>query len=95
VTKKKKIIPKFKSIQEEAGFWDTHDVTDYFHEMKDVKVEFDLKGGKEETVTIRLQPKLKARLKSIAEGYGLQLSTLARMWLIERLRKERGESAPA
>jgi hypothetical protein len=31
-------IPDFKSIEEEAGFWDTHDFTDYLDEFKPVKV---------------------------------------------------------
>jgi hypothetical protein len=41
MTKEKKIksrIPEFKSREEEAAFWDTHDFTDYLDEMKPVKV---------------------------------------------------------
>ncbi|MBU1110425.1 BrnA antitoxin family protein [Patescibacteria group bacterium] len=33
-------IPTFKTIKEEAKFWDTHDITDYLSEMKSVEVEF-------------------------------------------------------
>ncbi len=36
--KKKLSIPKFKSIPEEAEFWDTHDSEDYaWEEAKDIK----------------------------------------------------------
>jgi CopG antitoxin of type II toxin-antitoxin system len=33
-------IPEFKSRQEEAEFWDTHDLADYWREFKTVKVRF-------------------------------------------------------
>jgi len=33
-------IPEFQSREEEAEFWDTHDITDYLEEMRPVKVRF-------------------------------------------------------
>lgn len=80
-------IPKFKTYAEEAEFWDTHDVTDYLDEMKFVDVEFLPRQKKEETVTIRIEPKLKNRLERLARSYGINLSSLARMWIIEKLRQ--------
>lgn len=80
-------IPKFKNYAEEAEFWDTHDVTDYLDEMKFVDVEFLPRQKKEETVTIRIEPKLKEKLAQMARSYGVNLSTLARIWLIEKLRQ--------
>lgn len=80
-------IPKFKTYAEEAEFWDTHDVTDYLDEMKFVDVEFLPRQKKEETVTIRIEPKLKSRLERLARSYGINLSSLARMWIIEKLRQ--------
>ncbi|MBM4402572.1 MAG: hypothetical protein FJ044_04990, partial [Candidatus Cloacimonetes bacterium] len=74
----KQKIPKFKNIQEEAKFWDTHDVTDFLSEMHDVKVVFAEPSPKEETITIRVQPAVKATLRGIASSKGLNLSTLAR-----------------
>ncbi len=41
-TKLKK-IPEFKTIEEEAEFWDTHDSTEYIDWTKAVKVSFSLK----------------------------------------------------
>ena len=35
--KQVKHIPKFKSEQEEAKFWETHSVTDYLHELKEFR----------------------------------------------------------
>jgi len=80
-------LPKFKSIKEEAEFWDTHDVTDYLSELEPVELVFDPSTEKKETLTIRVQPGLKKRLKTIAKNYGLNLSTLTRIWLIDKLKE--------
>jgi hypothetical protein len=44
--KKLKPIPKFKNIQEEAKFWDTHDTTDYLNRAKVVKIVYKPKKNK-------------------------------------------------
>ena len=80
-------IPEFKSRAEEAHFWDTHDIIDYWDEMQDVEVEFLDDSKRVETITVRVQPKLKERLGKLAKSYGINLSTLARMWMIEKLRE--------
>lgn len=80
-------IPKFKNIAEEAKFWDTHDVTDYLSEMELVDIEFLPRQKKEEAITIRIEPKLKSRLEKLARSYGINLSALARMWIIEKFRQ--------
>ena len=86
MTKIKK-IPKFKNIKEEARFWDTHDVSDYLSKMKEVKTSFELSAPKEETLTIRVQSSLKKQLEKIAKNYGVNLSTLLRIWFIDKLRE--------
>ncbi len=80
-------IPKFKSIQEEADFWDKNDITDFLPEMKRVKVCYKPKIVKEESIVIRVQPKMKKRLEDMAENQGINLSTMLRMWFVERLNK--------
>jgi len=80
-----KIIPKFKNLAEEAEFWDKNDVTDFLPEMKVIKVKSNLKIIKEDSVVIRIQPKMKKRLEMIAEDEGLPLSTMLRIWFTERL----------
>lgn len=82
-----KNLPKFKSYQEEAEFWDSHDVTDYFDRNHQIILDFTKSKSKKESVlTVRLQPELKVRLGSVAQDMGIQPSTLARLWLIERLK---------
>ena len=73
---KKLTIPKSSSIQEEARFWDTHDATDYFDQMENVKAKFVLKSPKAESVTIRLQPEIKRRLVKAAKKWGVSSPTL-------------------
>lgn len=78
-------IPNFKSYKEEAEFWDTHSLADYWDKWKDVDIVFDLDKPRDETLVVRLQKDLKEKLEKIARSRGLNLSTLARMWLIEKL----------
>lgn len=89
-TKERPRIPEFKSIQEEAEFWDKHDTTDYEDEFKPVKVRFakNLSQG----ITVRLDPGTLGELRDLARSKGIGPTTLARMWILERLGQE--ESTP-
>jgi predicted DNA binding CopG/RHH family protein len=84
---KKKVsrIPKFKNLTEEAEFWDTHDFTEFQDELKPVRVKFNFGKPKEETITVRLQSGLKTKLAKVAEEMGINTSTLARMWIVEKI----------
>ena len=79
-------IPDFKSIQEEAKFWDNHDFTEFINEARPVKLTVDLALPKEELITVKLQSSLKGKLSQLAQEMGIGVSTLVRMWLVERLR---------
>ena len=70
------------TYEEEAHFWDTHDITDYEDETEEVEIIFDLKKPREKIVPIRMQAELRDRLDQIARSKGLNLSTLIRMWLM-------------
>lgn len=73
-------IPKFKSSEEEAEFWDVHDATDYFtfkrHRVK-------LTRG----ITVRLDDQTLAAIERRAQEQGIGPSTLVRVWLRERVSK--------
>ena len=84
-------IPAFQSIEEEAAFWDTHDVTDFLDESQPAEISV----GQElaERLTIRLDKADRELLVKEARANGVGPSTLARMWLKERLREETKSSA--
>lgn len=85
-------IPEFKSREEEAEWWDTHDLADYQDEFKTVNARFAKKlSSLSEGITIRLDPRTLAALRSEAQQKGIGPTTLARMWILERLQKS-GES---
>jgi predicted DNA binding CopG/RHH family protein len=81
--KPKEPIPRFASREEEAEFWDTHDLADYWQEFKPVRARFakNLSKG----ITIRLDPDTLAELRKQAHARGIGPTTLVRMWIIERL----------
>src|SRR3989344_3447686 len=87
--KKKTRIPEFKTYEEEANFWDTHSVTDFEDETEDVEIIFELNKPRDETLVVRLQKDFKEKLEKFARSKGLNVSTLARMWLMEKLQSNR------
>ena len=78
-------IPEFASIAEEAEFWDTHDLTDYWDELRPIRVRVadDLSDG----LTVRLARADREELERRANEHGVGADTLARLWLEERLRE--------
>jgi len=40
--KLKKIPEEFKTYEEAADFWDTHDSTDYLDNLEEIEVEVDI-----------------------------------------------------
>lgn len=80
-------IPKFKSLEEEANFWDTHSVTDFEDELEDVKIVVELAKPRDETLVLRVQKSIKENLARIARKRGINTSTLARIWLMEKLQQ--------
>lgn len=79
-------IPGFKNKKQEAEFWDTHDFTDFLDQTKKTDLKINLKAPKDDVLTIRLQPQLKRQMNQLATEMGTQTSTLARMWLIEKIK---------
>ena len=81
-------IPAFTSYEEEANFWDTHSFTEFEDELEDVDIVFDLDRPREESLILRLQKSFKRALGQTAMRKGLNVSTLARMWLMEKLQED-------
>lgn len=91
--KPKEPIPEFKTREEEAAFWDTHDVADYWDEFKPVKVHFakNLSQG----LTVRFDEETLNAIRERAKEKGVGPTTLVRMWVLERLKKQARHHPPA
>ncbi len=76
-------ISAFTSIEEEAAFWDTHDFTDFAAESTPVQITVGHELA--ERLTLRLDHADRRELARRARAIGVGPSTLARMWLKERL----------
>lgn len=77
-----KPIKPFKSLTEEAHFWDTHSVVDKID--KGTLIGFH-RANKTRTITIRFQPEHLQALRNRALKRGIGPTTLARMWILEHL----------
>lgn len=74
---------KSASREEVARFWDTHSFVDYLGKLKPVKVRFA--KNLSEGITIRFDEKTLSKLRKKAESKGIGPTTLARMWIRDRL----------
>ena len=88
-------IPTFNTVEEEAAFWDTHSTTEFedeFEEAPDVQFVVSRAKGKR-GITVRLEEDSLEAIRREAREKGIGPSTLIRMWVLERLRAERGKTA--
>ncbi|HAH21534.1 MAG TPA: hypothetical protein DCL49_11605 [Candidatus Omnitrophica bacterium] len=76
-------IPKFKSLEEERRFWDSHSISDYADELKPAKVKFV--RPKKKLISLRLDTPQIESLKEIASRKGL--GYLCKIWLYRLRRK--------
>jgi predicted DNA binding CopG/RHH family protein len=81
--KRKSRIPTFANREEEAAFWDSHDISDYWDELQPVKLKVakNLSKG----ITIRFDAETLEKLRQRAHEKGIGPTTLARMWILEHL----------
>ena len=79
-----KPIPPFKTLNEEANYWDTHSVIDKID--KRTVVSFH-QANKSDTITIRFQPDHLKILRQAAQERGIGPTTLVRMWTLEKIRE--------
>jgi len=88
MSNKPQTVPKFKSIEEEANFWDTHsteDFPDYWKPAPDIKFSKNLISVYKKVMPIRLDEQTKKAIEKVAKAKGIGTSTTARMLIRERL----------
>jgi predicted DNA binding CopG/RHH family protein len=79
-------IPKFKTDEDAARFWEAHSFEDYQKDTKEAEIKFVKKPKK--TIAIRLDPEDIKSVELIADRKGLSYTSLLRMWIKEHLAKE-------
>ena len=79
-------IPQFATREEEAEFWDTHDFTDYWDELEPANVVVSPNLTSSILLTLDLEGESLTRLCEKADTLGVNIETLARTWILERLK---------
>lgn len=81
-------LPKFKTLEEESEFWDTHSVADYWDELDVVdSLLVDARPPKK-LISIRFDTAHIDAAKRIARTKGIGYQTLLRMWAYDGLERE-------
>ena len=84
-------IPTFDSLEEEAEFWDSHDLGEFEDELEPEEIEIAERPG--HILSVRLESPEFRRLVAIARKRGGNFVTLAETWVLDAL--ERAEAADA
>jgi hypothetical protein len=82
-------IPTFKTIEEEAAFWDTHSSEEFADELTPVENVKFVKARSKKALTVRFDEDTFEELTKEAREIGIGPSTLARMVILEHLRVRR------
>lgn len=85
---RRSLIPDFQSREEEAEWWDTHDLSEIWDELGPANVTVSPNLLSEQSMSVRLPVATLDRLRSKASRKGVGHTTLARMWIMERLEEE-------
>lgn len=82
-------IPTFKTIEEEAAFWDTHSSEEFADELAPVEDVQFVKAHQKKTLTVRFDEDTFEELSREARERGIGPSTFARMVILEYLRTKK------
>jgi predicted DNA binding CopG/RHH family protein len=85
--KKLKRIPKFKSVEEEERFWDTHDSADYIDFAQAKPVFFPLLKPSNKTISIRLPESLIEAIRLLANKQDIPYQSMLKVLLAEKVQE--------
>lgn len=93
----KKAIPRFATEDEERDFWGSHDTVEYFNWSKAVLATLPELKPSTTTISLRLPAFLLEELKALANERDVPYQSLMKVFLAERIARERGarRKAPA
>ena len=81
-------IPKFDSEDQERGFWEAHDSTDYVDWIKARRVTLANLKPSTKTISIRLPESMLEELKLLANERDVPYQSLLKVLLAERIQQE-------
>ena len=91
----KKAIPRFASEDAERQFWAQHDTTDYFDWAKATQPSLPNLKPSTTSISLRLPVSMLEELKALANEKDVPYQSLLKVYLAERLTRERGRKVPA
>jgi len=91
----RKPIPRFASEDAERRFWAKHDTTQYFDWGKAVEPSFPNLKPSTTAISLRLPVTMLEELKALANAKDVPYQSLLKLFLADRLARERGRRAPA
>ena len=78
-------IPLFKSEESEATFWSENRVD---VRLMESSVASAAEGSESVTITLRIDPRMLARIKRLARSRYLNYQSMIKQWLSERMEDE-------
>ena len=87
--KPEKVVPRFKSEDEEREFWSSHDSLDYVDWSKAKSVTLPRLKPSTATISLRLPESLLDELKVLANQRDVPYQSLLKIFLAERIEYER------
>ena len=88
--KRMKSIPRFASEDEERTFWANHDATEYFDWSKAATPRLPNLKPSTTAISLRLPISMLEELKELANAKDVPYQSLQKVFLAERLTRERG-----
>lgn len=85
----KKRVPEFRSEEEERGFWAKHDSTEFIDWQTARRGKFPNLKPSLRTISLRLPVSMIEDLKMLANKRDVPYQSLLKVFLAERLEKER------
>ncbi len=90
-----KPIPRFPSEDAERRFWAEHDTTEYFGWSQAVEASFPNLKPSTTAISLRLPVTMLEELKALAHAKDVPYQSLLKVFLADRLARERGRRTPA
>jgi predicted DNA binding CopG/RHH family protein len=91
----RKPIPRFASEDAERRFWAAHDTTGYFDWDQAVEPSFPNLKPSTTAISLRLPVTMLEELKALANAKDVPYQSLLKVFLADRLARERGRRPPA